>query len=133
MFLKETVKIKGQITALSAAGLKVKINQLAECGNCNNCSGPEGKIITLPFKEGFKKDENVQVVIPSSFLSGISFLLYFIPALSLLAGFAGGYFIGGNFTAVFTGIAALGVSFAAVKLITKNRFKNLIDISHLKR
>ncbi|MDA3792202.1 MAG: SoxR reducing system RseC family protein [Elusimicrobia bacterium] len=136
MSSKETVKIRGRITDISHLSIKVTINNASECSDCNICSGPGGRSVTVPYSKGFNEKEfnegeNVSVNIPCSLLSGISFLIYFIPALFLLAGFIAGYTAGGNLTAVISALCSLAISYIIVKVITFNRLKNFIDITHV--
>jgi positive regulator of sigma E activity len=131
MSSKETVKIRGRITDISHLSIKVTINNASECSDCNICSGPGGRSVTVPYSKGFNEGENVSVNIPCSLLSGISFLIYFIPALFLLAGFIAGYAAGGNLTAVISALCSLAISYIIVKVITFNRLKNFIDITHV--
>ncbi|MEA3506961.1 MAG: SoxR reducing system RseC family protein [Elusimicrobiota bacterium] len=130
MSSKEKVKVKGRVSEVSGSGIKVEIDRPGECGDCSLCAGPGGNVITLPNRPGFQEGENVFVVIPCSAFSGISFLIYFIPSLFLLAGFVWGYLAGGNLTAVAGGIAGLVISYGAVKIITGKRYKKYIEITH---
>lgn len=130
MSSKERVKIKGRVSKVSDFGIKVEVDRPDECDDCSVCSGPGGDVITLPARPGFREGERVFVNIPCSVLSGISFLIYFIPSIFLLAGFAWGYLAGGNLAAAAGAVAGLVLSYVAVKIITGKRYKKYIEISH---
>ena len=122
------LRVEGVISKILDGEVEIKVFKPFECGSCDSCQGIDGKVVRLPVKKKFNEGDTVFLEIPSNMIPKLTFLLYFIPAVSVIMGFLTGYLWKGN-TGGFLGSAIfMIVSFLLIKKYSGNRYMNDIII-----
>jgi len=87
------LKEKGFVTALEEKGAVVRIIRERACGNnCGGCAGEEGEktVFVHGRHPGLSEGDEVDVLISDPGIVRAGFVLFIVPVLALIAGYAAG-------------------------------------------
>ncbi len=125
------VKEKGIVEAVAGDKVVIRITQSSSCGTCESraaCSIENDKEIRVEVKNDLhaKAGDHVEISLPAPSLFKMGMLVYLFPVLALIFGAGIGHLSAGylemdaNLASITGGIAALGISFAVLRIIDRS-------------
>ena len=108
--------------------MNIQVPDREECTGCDACRKLSKEEIWVKGGEEFVEGEEVVLEVPAALLTRVSFFIYFIPSVFVMAGFIAGYFWKGELTAALLAVVFLAMSFIVVKIITKRRYNNIVQL-----
>lgn len=120
------MKQVGTVEEVSGSKAKVRIARMSSCGgDCGSCGGCDNVIsVEAQNPVNAKSGDRVELEMPTQTVMGAALLVYVIPIIALIAGYAiGAVLFKSETLSILIGLVAMVASFCAISLYSRIRAK----------
>lgn len=122
------LKIRGVVLKRVNGDVEIEISKPVECTDCGTCFSGTEKTVRIPTSQTLHPGDGVWLLISCSAISGISFLLYFLPAVFTLMGFIAGYLWKGDLGGFVGALIFVAAGYLSIRKYSQNKYKHSINI-----
>jgi positive regulator of sigma E activity len=125
------LKVKAVVTKVYDGKIDVEVSRHSACEKCGSCLGAKEKILRLPTNLEVHEGDTVYLEICCSIITKVSFLLYFLPAVSAITGFIAGYLWKGNLGGFAGAVILIAINYLIIKKVSDKKYKHTIQVSKI--
>ncbi|GEM_PF-3479858 len=123
-----SLKVKGRVVESQGGKVRLVLFGSEECEDCGACPSAGGETVEFNTAEDFSSGEIVLITVSCRRLNRVSFFLYFVPALSAMAGFSAGYFLFRDAGGFFGALLFVALSYFLVKKFAVKEDSQILEV-----